>query len=104
MKCPVANIFAYPTFIFCGCPIKTPPCFRVIGTILNLLEQGFNRLLGIPCSSHVLKVDFKINRGDVAVSADQMVQHVPSGDVGKVGSKTLMICFFKACCTEVYVR
>jgi hypothetical protein len=59
------------------------PCLRVICTILNLLEQGFNRLLGIPCSTHVFKVDFKINCRDIAVSAEKMVQHVPSGDVGE---------------------
>jgi hypothetical protein len=32
-------------------------CFRIVHTILNLLEQGFNLLLGIPCSAHVLKID-----------------------------------------------
>jgi hypothetical protein len=83
MKCTVANIFAYPTLICCGCPIRTPPCLRVIRIILNLFEQGFNRLLWIPCSIHVFKVDFKIHRGDVAVSSEQMVQYVPSVDVGK---------------------
>jgi hypothetical protein len=64
-------------------PDKDTPCLRVIGTILNLLEQGFNGLLWISCSTHVFKVDFKINRGDVAVSSEQMVKHVSSGDVGK---------------------
>jgi hypothetical protein len=53
-------------------------CIRVICTILNMLEQGFNRLLGIPCSAHVFKVDFQIIGGDVAVSAEKVVQHVPS--------------------------
>jgi hypothetical protein len=62
---------------------KNAPCLRVIITILNLLEQGFNRLLGIPCSTHVFKVVFKINRSDVAVSAEKMVEHVPRGDVSK---------------------
>jgi hypothetical protein len=51
-------------------------CLRIICTILNLLEQGFNRLLGIPGSAHVFKVDFKIHRSDVAVSAEEVVQHV----------------------------
>jgi hypothetical protein len=32
-------------------------CFRIVCTILNLLEKGFNWLLGIPCSAHVLKID-----------------------------------------------
>jgi hypothetical protein len=61
---------------------KNAPCLIVIGTILNLLEQGFNGLLGIPCSTHVFKVDFKINRCDVSISAEKMVKDVPSGDVG----------------------
>jgi hypothetical protein len=38
----------------------------------------------IPCSAHVFKVDLQINGGDVTVSAEKMVQHVPSGDVGEV--------------------
>jgi hypothetical protein len=53
-------------------------CLREICTILNLLEQGFNWLLGIPCSAHVFKVDFQINGGDVALSAEEVVQHVSS--------------------------
>jgi hypothetical protein len=53
-------------------------CLRIICTILNLLEQGFNWLLGIPCSAHVFKIDLQIDRSDVAVSADKMVQHVSS--------------------------
>jgi hypothetical protein len=39
--------------------------------------------LGIPCPAHVLKVDFQINGGDVAVSAEEVVQNVSSRDVGK---------------------
>jgi hypothetical protein len=62
---------------------KDAACLRIIGTILNLLEQGFNRLLGIPCSAHVFKVVLKIDRGDVAIGGEDMVEHVPSGDVGK---------------------
>jgi hypothetical protein len=94
---------------------KEVTCFRIICTILNLLEQGFNRLLGIPGSAHVFKVDFQINGGDVAVSAEKMVQHVPSGDVGEANHVVIQNVqihwfkntddfFFKACCTEVYVR
>jgi hypothetical protein len=33
-------------------------CLRIVCTILNLLEQGFNWLLGILSSAHVFKVDF----------------------------------------------
>jgi hypothetical protein len=53
-------------------------CLRIICTILNLLEQGFNWLLGIPRSAHMFKVDFQIHRSDVAVSAEEVIQHVPS--------------------------
>jgi hypothetical protein len=59
------------------------PCLVVISTILNLLEQGFNRLLGIPCSPHVFKADFKIHRGDVAVGGKKMVHHLSSRDVSR---------------------
>jgi hypothetical protein len=57
---------------------KDTTCFRVICTILNLFEQGFNWLLGIPCSTYVFKANFQINGGDVAVSAEEVVQHVSS--------------------------
>jgi hypothetical protein len=90
-------------------------CLIIICTILNLLEQGFNRLLGIPCSAHVFKVVFKIDRGDVAIGGEDMVEHVRAEMLAKptmssfktskhIGSKTLMICFLNDCCTEVYVR
>jgi hypothetical protein len=52
-------------------------CLRIICTILNLLEQGFNWLLEIQSSAHALKVDFKIHRCDVAVSAEEVIHHVP---------------------------
>jgi hypothetical protein len=51
-------------------------CLRIMDTLFNLIEQGFNWLLGIPCSVHVFKVDFNINRSDVAVSAEEVIQHV----------------------------
>jgi hypothetical protein len=55
----------------------------MVGEILNLLEQGFNRLLGIPCAAHVFKVVFQANHGDVPIGAEEMVNHGPYGDVGK---------------------
>jgi hypothetical protein len=58
-------------------------CLRIICIILNLLEQGFNWLLGIPSSAHVFKVDLKIHRSDVAVSAEEVIQHVPCRDIGE---------------------
>jgi hypothetical protein len=51
-------------------------CFRIVGTILNLLEQGFNWLLGIPFSMHVFKIDLMIDRSDVAVRFEEVVQNV----------------------------
>jgi hypothetical protein len=51
-------------------------CLRIICTILNLLEQGFNRLLGIPCSAHVFKVDFVNTSG----KAGAQITHLPLGD------------------------
>jgi hypothetical protein len=91
---------------------KDAPYLRIVCTILNLLEQGFNRLLGIPCSAHLFKVVFKIHRGDVAIGGKEMVEHVTSGDVGKANHviiqnfqvhwfKNIDALLFKACCTEV---
>jgi hypothetical protein len=51
-------------------------CFRIVCTIFNLLEQGFNWLLGIPRSVHMLKVDLQVDRSDVAVSFEEVIQHV----------------------------
>jgi hypothetical protein len=79
-------------------------CLLTICTLLNLLEQGFNRLLGIPCSAHVFKVDFKINRSDVAVSAEEVINMSLAEILAKptmlsfktskyMGSNKLMICF-----------
>jgi hypothetical protein len=52
------------------------PCFRIVGTILNLLEQGLNRLLWVPSPAHVFKVDLEVDRSDVAVSLEEVIQHV----------------------------
>jgi hypothetical protein len=57
-------------------------CFRIVCTILNLLEQGFNWLLGIPCSVHVFKIDLQVNRIDAAVSFEEVIQHVSCDDIG----------------------
>jgi hypothetical protein len=83
-----------------------------VGSILNLFEQGFNRLLGIPCSAHVFKVVFQIYRGDVSIGGEYMVKHGPGRDVGKTNHfivqnfqvhwfKNSDDLFFCACCTEV---
>jgi hypothetical protein len=51
------------------------PCFRIVGTILNLLEESLHWLLGIPSSAHVFKVDLEVDRSDVAVSLEEVIQH-----------------------------
>jgi hypothetical protein len=48
-------------------------CLRIVCTILNLLEQGFNWLLGIPCLAHVLKIELQVDRSDVAVSFEEVI-------------------------------
>jgi hypothetical protein len=49
------------------------PCFRIVGTILNLLEQGINRLLRIPSPAHVFKLDLEVDCSDVAVSLEEVI-------------------------------
>jgi hypothetical protein len=51
-------------------------CLRIVSTILDLLEEGLNWLLGIPCSEHVLEVDLQVDRRDVAICLEEVVQHV----------------------------
>jgi hypothetical protein len=51
-------------------------CLKIICTLLNLIEQGFNWLLGIPCSAHVFKIDLQVDRSYVAVSFEEVIQHV----------------------------
>jgi hypothetical protein len=50
--------------------------FRIVCTIANLLEQGFYWLLGIPCSAHLFKFDFKIDCSDVAARFEEVIQHI----------------------------
>jgi hypothetical protein len=52
------------------------PCFRIVGKILNLLEQGLNRLLRIPSPAHVFNVDLEVDRSDVAIILEEVVLHV----------------------------
>jgi hypothetical protein len=52
------------------------PFFRIVSTILNLLEERLNWLLRIPSPAHVLKVDLKVDRSDVPVSLEEVIQHV----------------------------
>jgi hypothetical protein len=57
-------------------------CFRIVGTILNLLEQGLNWLLRIPSPVHVFKIDLEVDSSDVAVSLKEVVLHVFCCDFG----------------------
>jgi hypothetical protein len=56
--------------------MRTPPCFRIVGTILNLLEESLNWLLRIPSPVHVFKVDLEVDRSDVPVSLEEVIRHV----------------------------
>jgi hypothetical protein len=49
--------------------------FRIVITILNLLEDSLHWLLGIPSSAHVFKVDLEVDCSDVAVSFKEVAQH-----------------------------
>jgi hypothetical protein len=49
---------------------KDAPCFRIVSTILDLIEQGLNWLLGISSPAHVFKVDLEVDRGDFPVSLE----------------------------------
>jgi hypothetical protein len=59
-----------------GVTNEDAPCLRIVSTILDLLEQGLNWLLGIPSPAHVFQVDLEVNRGDVPVSLEEVIQHV----------------------------
>jgi hypothetical protein len=53
-----------------GVTDEDAPFFGIVSTILDLIEQGLNWLLGIPSSAHVFKVDLEVDRGDVPVSLE----------------------------------
>jgi hypothetical protein len=42
---------------------------------LNLLEESLHWLLGIPSSARVFKVDLEVDRSDVSVSLEKVIQH-----------------------------
>jgi hypothetical protein len=52
------------------------PCFRIVGTVLDLLEEGLDWLIGILSSAHVFKVDLEVDCSDVAVSLEEVIRHV----------------------------
>jgi hypothetical protein len=49
--------------------------FRIVSTILNLIEESLHWLLGIPSSAHAFKVDLEVDCSDVALSLKEVVQH-----------------------------
>jgi hypothetical protein len=51
------------------------PCFRIVSTILNLLEESLHWRLGIPSSAHVFKVDLEVDCSDDPVGLKEVVQH-----------------------------
>jgi hypothetical protein len=57
-------------------------CLIIICTIFNLIEQGFNWLLWISCWAHMFKNDLKIDRSDVVVSLEEVIQHFSCWDIG----------------------
>jgi hypothetical protein len=59
-----------------GVPNEEAACLRMVGNILNLLEQGLNWLLWIPSPTHVFEIDLQVNRSDVALSLEEVIQHV----------------------------
>jgi hypothetical protein len=57
-------------------PNEDAPCFRIVGTILNMLEQVLNRLLRIPSPAHEFKVDLEVDRSDVPIILEEVIHNV----------------------------
>jgi hypothetical protein len=47
--------------------------FRIVGTVLNLLEESLHWMLGIPSLAHVFEVDIEVDRSDVALKSQRGV-------------------------------
>jgi hypothetical protein len=73
---PCCKYFCIPNIDLLWVANKDAPCFRIVGAILNLLEEGFNWLLRISRPAHVLKVDLEVDSSDVFLSLEEVVQHV----------------------------
>jgi hypothetical protein len=65
----------------------------VIYAILDLLEQSFNRLPGIPCIAHVLKVVFQFHCSDAAIRHKEVFKHFSRIGVSK--SNHVIVQIFK---------
>jgi hypothetical protein len=70
-----SKYFSIPNVDLLRVANEDAPCFRIVGIILNLLERGLNRLLGIPSPVHVFKVDLEVDCGDVPVSLEEVIQN-----------------------------
>jgi hypothetical protein len=68
--------FCIPNVDLLRVPNEDSPCFRIVGTILNFPEPGLNWLLRIPSPAHVFKIDLEVDRSDVALSLEEVIQHV----------------------------
>jgi hypothetical protein len=68
--------FCIPNVDLLRVPNEDAPCFRKVGTILNLLEESLHWLLRIPSPAHVFKVDLEVDRSDAPLSLEEVVQHV----------------------------
>jgi hypothetical protein len=68
--------FCKPSVDLLGVPNEDTPCFRIVGTILNLLEQVLNWLLRIPSLDRVFKKYLQVDRSDGAVIFEDGIQHV----------------------------
>jgi hypothetical protein len=68
--------FGIPNVDLLRVPNEGAPCFRIVGTILNLLEQGFNWLLRIPSLAHVFKIYLQVDRSGVAVSSNMSLAEI----------------------------
>jgi hypothetical protein len=80
---PSCNFFGITNIYLMRVPNDNASCFRIISTILNLFEKGLNRLLRVTCAVHLFKIIFQIHSRDVAISHEEMVQHLTRCDVCK---------------------
>jgi hypothetical protein len=85
-----------------------------VNTVLNLLKECFNWMLGVPCFAHVFKILLNINSCDTAIREEEVIKHVSDVVLAKptrssfkismyIGSTNVIICFFSALWTVLYV-
>ena len=80
---------------------------------MDLLEDVFHWLLGVPYFAHVLNVIFGVHSIDTAIREKEMIKDTLCGYVRKptmslfkisryIGSNTVSICFLTACSKVLY--